>query len=295
MNLQRFIKKWDIKLRMISNNIILIIVILIAVGIIAYFYYNYKNSSSIPEDNHVVIQNDKKTKKNTKRVRFNKNVKYNTYKFDSTSDNNKKSDTSTSSYIFTQNGQSKIDVDSIFDSITSSDTCSLGKLDIEIDNNKKDDYSIIEEHTNISSGNHEKTEPEEMWDANFGLPLMNQDEKKKYIEKMKKNHKEYEKSLGQFTKYQMDNSTLIKTDITIDPFKPGHKSSSLKGKTVREIYDQQVAGPKPIPKKIKAKTANNIIYEDESELNGGVIKGTNLRGFDGINNGYKSAAFGNEF
>ncbi len=112
---------------------------------------------------------------------------------------------------------------------------------------------------------------------------------------MQNNHKDFQRSLGQFTQYQMDNRTLLKTDTTIDPFKPEKQSKSLKGRTVKEIYDQQVAGPKAKPKKIKSRTGTSIIYEDEAEMNGGTIKGTNLCGFDGINDGFKTAAFGNEF
>jgi hypothetical protein len=285
---------------MISNNIILIIFILIIIGIIVYFYYNYKNSGSVPEDNTVVLENNKKHNINNKRVRFNKSVKYNTYKNKlSSSSVNKNSDTSTSPFMFTPNNRPKIDVDSIFGSITSSDSRSPNKLEINLDDIDKPNYPIIDQlidqNTTIFPSNLDQTDPEAMWDANFGLPLMSKNDKKKFVEKMQKNHKEYEKSLGQFTQYQMDNSTLIKTDVIIDPFKLEHRSDCLKGQSVKDIYDRQVAGPKAKPKKIKIKTPTNIVYEDESELNGGNIKGTNLHGFDGVNDGYKSAAFGNEF
>ena len=41
--------------------------------------------------------------------------------------------------------------------------------------------------------------------------------------------------------------------------------------------------------------SDGIIYENESELNGGKIKDSNLCGFDGVTDGFKSADFGNEF
>src|SRR5277367_150470 len=110
---------------------------------------------------------------------------------------------------------------------------------------------------------------------------------------MQQNHKKYEKSVSEFAKYQTDRSTLIQTDTTINPFKPDHRSDQLKGKTVKEIYDTQVAGPRAKPKKIKKKTTNGTTYVDESELNGGAISGTeNLHGFDGIGDSHKTAAFG---
>ena len=135
---------------------------------------------------------------------------------------------------------------------------------------------------------------EQVWYNSFSTPLMDPDDKKKFYAKIQKSYKNYEKSFGEFIQYQMDNDTLIKTDITIDPFKP-EKRNNCDGKAIKDIYDEMVAPPKAKPKKIKKKTDRCIIYDDESELNGGNIRGTNLSGFDGVNDGYKSAAFGNEF
>ena len=64
---------------------------------------------------------------------------------------------------------------------------------------------------------------------------------------------------------------------------------------ISDIYDKQVEGPKSIPKKIKHMGSNNIVYENESGMNGGKILGANLHGFSGYTEFHKSANFGNEF
>ncbi|XWV26076.1 hypothetical protein QJ857_gp1004 [Tupanvirus soda lake] len=275
---------------MISNNIILIIFILIVIGIVVYFYYNYKNASTIQSGNVHVTTKDKHAKK----VRFNNNVEYNTYK-NKFSTSNCLSDSVSNSQIMSPQNRNKIDVDSIFSSGLSSD--SNQEIDL-VDDNSVSSVSSVRSPSpmqTICPSNLDQSDPEAMWDASFGLPLMTKEDKKKFISKMQKNHKDFQKSLGQFTQYQMDDSTIIKNDTTIDPFKPDHRSKSLKGRTVKEIYDEQVAGPKAKPKRIKTQTATTTIYEDETEINGGKIKGTNLHAFDGINDGFKTAAFGNEF
>ena len=136
--------------------------------------------------------------------------------------------------------------------------------------------------------------PDGSWDAQFGLPLINTNSKKKIAQQIKKEHDEYNKSLGKFNKYQMDKKSLIKTDITIDPFKSENKRH-FKGKAIRDIYDEQVAGPKATPKKIIRRCGSSIIYDNESEMNGGMLSGTSMHGYNGSKYGFKSANFGNEF
>ena len=285
---------------MISNNIILIFFILIVIGVIVYFYHNYKNMRYIQNEDNTVTLMENNKKKNNKRVRFNDNVKYNTYRNNSSiSSTNNFLGNSDNSFNCATKNKSKINVDDILTSIIpnncSLDLCNSINTNTNSENSIISDQLPIKKITNIFPSNFDHTDPEAMWDASFGLSLVNKDEKQIFTDKIKKNHKEYDESLGQFIQYQMDNSSLIKTDITIDPFKPEHKSNRLKGQTIKEIYDQQVAGPKAKPKRIKAKTSNNIIYEDESELNGGTLNGTNLCAFDNTNDIYKMAEFGNEF
>lgn len=268
---------------MVLNNIIIIIIVLIIIGVIVYFYYNCKNTAisnnSMTSKNNIFVT---KNNKSPKKVRFNDNIKYNTYKKNSILSNS----------IEMLSPGSKIDVDSIFTSIgknSSSDSPNSINESIKSINSSESDNS---ENNNFCSHNY--NQPEEVWDASFGLPLMSKEEKHKYIKQMHKNHRKYQKSFGKFTQYQTDNNTLIQTDTTINPFKEAKGSKSLKGNTVREIYDKQVAGPIAKPKKIKSKSDNKTFYEDEMEMNGGKIKGTNMCGFDNSNE-FRSAAFGNEF
>lgn len=266
----------------------MILLIFLVVGISVYFYYNYKCSlnknnsrktsysntfNSLRVGNPISYDNNMNSKK---RVRFNDNVKYNTYKYNTSSVNYDSPD-------------SKIN----FDILSSSDRISENPLkEISSDNTSMTASSVSEHH--VYPSNYNQTNPEELWDSNFGVPLIDKKNKERMVKKINREHRRYGKSLGNFIKYKTDDSTIIKTDITIDPFK--NNASEYNGKSIREIYDRQVAGPKAKPKRILKRTPNRIIYEDESEMNGGLIKGTtNLRGFEcGINN-YKDAAFDDEF
>ena len=157
-------------------------------------------------------------------------------------------------------------------------------------------YTPTSSKTKIIPSNLDQTDPTDTWDSSFGLPLMSAGEKRDYFYKMQENHKKLEKSMGEFTDYQMDRSTVIKTDTSIDPFKPSHHSASLENQTIQDIYDSKVSVYKAKPKKILKKTKSETTYKHESELNGGNINGTKgLHGFDGIGDSFKAASFGNEF
>jgi hypothetical protein len=157
-------------------------------------------------------------------------------------------------------------------------------------------YEPTSSKTKVIPSNVDQTDPNDTWDSSFGLPLMSADEKRDYFNRMQQNHKKLEKSLGEFTEYQMDRSTVIKTDTSIDPFKPCHHSPSLQDQTIKDIYDSQVSTYKAKPKKVLKTTKSETVYQHESELNGGKINGTKgLHGFDGIGDTFKAASFGNEF
>jgi hypothetical protein len=278
---------------MTTNNIILIILALIIIGFAVYIYYNYKKTNINNIDDILVSTKNN----NIKKVRFNNDIKIDNY--------NKKSSnkylSSASSPLgiplidMTSNNK-KIDVDRILSTsptgivLSSSANNSSEENQIDLISNNSTSCSSIEKFSENNFNDREAS-----WDTNFGLPLMSKEEKKKFVSKMQKNHKDYQKSLGKFVKYQTDDNTVIKTDITIDPFKPEKSKESFKGKLIRDIYDEQVVGPKAKNKKIKFRTPESIVYEHETEMNGGKIKGTNLCGFDGIKNDFKSAAFDSEF
>jgi hypothetical protein len=277
-----------------GNNILTILFIIIIIGMIAYIYYNHIKTavSNNNRDNKVTILNretelnlDSHRKKGTSRPTSNQIYK----KYFSP-----KPQVNSKTRLPNKSNRPKndiINVDDVLSSVTRSDIRSHCDP-----NDITEPFEIFNDVNDVVvPSNLENDDPDAAWDANFGLPLMDSNEKKKFIAKMFRSHKDYQKSLGDFIKYQTDDSTKIRTDITIDPFKPEHNSNKLKGKTVKEIYDEQVAGPTVIPKRIKGRTASTIIYDDESENNGGRIKGTNLIGFDGLGESYRAAAFGNEF
>ena len=300
--------------------------IILLVGIISYIYYQLKSPSTKNHTikpkynnpiNKKIINNNVNNKTNRplknnannnfnkrKKVKFDDNVKY--YFYEKNPEEMLSESPATRAYIATMatpiKNKTKINVDDIFSTETnyspaSSRSPSTYMSDEPSEISVRDYLSDRVDYLSdkILPVNLEEENPNDTWDSSFGLPLMTDNAKQKFAAKMHQNHKLYQKSLSQFNKYQLDNSTLIKTDITIDPFKPEKNSKNLKGKTIGQIYDEQVAGPKAIPKKIKTRTPTSIIYENESEMNGGRIKGTNLCGFDGISGSYKTAAFGNEF
>jgi hypothetical protein len=285
-----------------SNNPFIIIFIFVIIGIVIYCYYNYKNPNandfvSDVDSGKYQIQKQKnmskpkhklKPKPKTKQVRFNDNIKYNFYNRSASN----RSASLSPAQIYVDDIMSEDGGLSSYEKYNSPKCKRSPKTFVEIDL----DDDVVALDTNVMPSNLDQTNPEETWDASFGLPLMSNNEKKDYFDKMQKNHKRYEKSLSEFTKYQTDSSTIIKTETTIDPFKPDHRSESLKGRAIKDIYDEQVAGPKAKPKRVKRRSSSRVIYEDESELNGGAIPGTNnLHGYDGVNETQKTAAFGNEF
>ena len=135
----------------------------------------------------------------------------------------------------------------------------------------------------------------ESWDSSFGLPLMEPEEKRVFFAKMQQNWTKYNDSIRDFDKFQNNRDNVEEPKTTIDPFVTDHRSKQLIGKSIKEIYDEQVAGPTAKPMKVLNKTKTNVYYEDEPEMNGGTIRGTSLIGYDGLNGGYESSSFGNGF
>lgn len=152
---------------------------------------------------------------------------------------------------------------------------------------------------NIIPSNFDIIDPNQKWDSSFGLPLMEKKEQAAYFAAMMNNYSKFTDTLDRFGQYVTDQSTIIKTETTIDPFKPSTKSCQLDKKTVQEIYDKQVQGPQIVQKKIKSRTLDGIIYDNESELNGGKMSGTDVVGASGIGKNFgdtwESASFGNGF
>jgi hypothetical protein len=245
---------------MTFSNIISIIIILLVIGTIAYIYLNP------PSKNSAVIKPEL-----TKHVQFDDNIKY-----DTSSDN--------------LNLSSDIPM---LDSIASIDFDDLSSIDnMAHSETKSPHYSDnLTPTMPVSPINAEQVD--KGWDANFGVPLATSKETAKHINKIKKEHEDYQKSLGKFTRHQTDNDILIKSDVTIDPFDPKNKSRVV-NKTVQEIYDDCTKAPQAKPKRVLKTTPLSVVYENESEMNGGRIRGTRLSGYDKLNK-QQIADFGDAF
>ena len=115
----------------------------------------------------------------------------------------------------------------------------------------------------LSSSRFKKVNPDSksVFD-NFGLPLISKEENELYTKKIHDSHKQYQKSFGDFTKYQTDHSAIIENDL----MKPELTKSYLKGKTAQEVYDEQVAGPKVKKKKVVKQDTHSTIYEGNNPM-----------------------------
>lgn len=243
---------------MVSKNIINIIMIFIIIGIIIYFYFNKSQQiASSPKINKVSsIKKIPKPKHKKKKVRFNNKVTCHYYDKD------------------TPYKSDLIDMDKIL--YTESD---------------KEIKPIIKKF-NIQASNVSLDLPDQ-WDSNFGLPLVDKDERKVHFDRVQKSNKNYAESISDFVEYQVDSQSIVEPEFKIDPFKPNKKS--LSGMAIRDIYDKQVEGPRAKPKQIKKETPSMIYYEDEVANNGGIIEGTNLRGYGSYDETFMSSAFSNQF
>lgn len=301
---------------MALSTIIWIMVIILFVGIIAYLYYHYANqpeffktvTRTVSRNKNATKTGSNKTSKikkkrpskaielsdgaeaEKKRVRFDSDVTYKTFP---------KVKSSISSGILTPSYRPRrrpiptLHSPAPSNPHTSSEGIRLTDSPASASRSETRSASetrSVSETKPIRPSNLDHSE--QAWDAGFGLPLMAPKDKSRFVNKMRDNHDQYQQSMGDMTKYQMDRSTVIQTDTTIDPFK---NAGGYDGLTVKDIYDRQTAGPQAKPKNISRRTDNLTIYSSESELNGGKLKGTNLNGFDGCNGEYQSAAFGNGF
>lgn len=218
------------------NNVFVIILIILIAGIIVYFYYQHTNNIHKSSDNYENKNNIKIKKK--KNVRFNNNVKYIDEKNNLEKFRRNNNKNKVKKYPFNQN-------------IT----------------NKTNDLPNWQDINGFNDA-------ETIWDSSFGQPLIKESEKKKFAEKIKRNHKKFEKALGCFTEYQTDNNVIVKTDITIDPFKS-------KGRYIKDIYDDSIKQLIP-----KSKRSSNMIEPNDPMAHDESIMG---------NSYYKSASFGDEF
>ena len=246
---------------MISKNILIIFLIFLIIGVTVSFYYDYRIRKSINKDKH---------------VRFNNIVSY--YVYPSNRKNNNERDNSKK--------VNNIDAKAV--------TSVQNRRDLKYDTSPYfcPGSDISEE---VRSNSDKLGFDTDGWDESFGLPLMGAAEKKRYFEKMQKNHKKLEKSLDSFTKYKNDQSNVIFKGTSIDPFKNDHRHCQLMNRSIKDIYDEQVIAPEAKRKQIVQQTNDETIYDNEPDMNGGAIPGTNLFGFNGVYETCGSANIVNEF
>lgn len=111
---------------------------------------------------------------------------------------------------------------------------------------------------------------ENQWDSNFNSSLIDKGESDAYYEKILKENNIALKSMDKYTNFK-DKKKYMESK---------KKFSQLEGQTIKDIYDDQVSNISAIPKKIKNVRDNEIIYDDESENNGGNVLESNLFAYD---------------
>lgn len=268
---------------MLSKNLIIFIIILFLIGIIVYFYYNndhtyqnLMNSGNVPQKNTQRSYNSEKFMTDSKTY-CPKKDKINSY-----------CDNKSNNKFCKKRKKRTINVDSILEKCPDlyDNMNAINYYNYETDNYTYTNDKM--ENDDICPAN--LTKNNNNWDTNFDNQIIDKDEMSKYFEKIKKDNTKIIKAISDFKEYQDDRSNVIENDVS-DPFKQEHRSQ---GRAIKDIYDEQVSNPKPVPKKIKTKTKNEIIYDNEDVMNGGKIKGTALSGYN-LENCYKDAKFHNDF
>lgn len=278
---------------MISEKVFTILIILAVIITVIYCYYNCEQHivpvSRSNQGEYIITPKQTIEQFNSdnntlpvKKVRFNDKVEYNYYYHP-----NAKTTKIKNRF---QTPYAKQNETSTEESDSKTSECGLNVDQIISETNLKPKVNLT---THIQPANLEIEN--DKWDSSFGIPLMSQQEQSDYFVKMMDNHKKFDNSIGEFYEYVTDQSTILKTDITIDPFKMPTRSNGLKGKAIADIYDEEVKGPEAKPKKIKYQNGDITIYDNESSNNGGKIPGTNLFGFTSYKEQPQSAMFGNGF
>jgi len=273
---------------MFSNNLIYVIMFFITIGIIVYIYLDrssVNNFEPIKKRTKSCIKKKDKKRRSKKKVRFDDNVKYHYY--DTPIDMDKVLYGSrTELHQYRQKAEQ-------LSELSEHDSEETQLKPVLSDSDHQNHFAVPD--FNINASNLEM--PDNAWDASFGVPLVNKDERKVHFDRVQKSNKKYEQNMGDFVEYQTDRSSVVEPEFKIDPFKPTKVSNELTSKKIREIYDEQVQTPKAKPKKIRNKSLGVTYYENETENNGGMIRGTHLHGSKGSRHTetYGSAAFGNEF
>ena len=133
------------------------------------------------------------------------------------------------------------------------------------------------------------------WDAQFGKPLVRASQRRKFNDKMRKEHREHQKSFSKFNRYMMDDKAVIKTNTSLNLFRDPKASKRFQDRPIGDIYDSIVAPPRARPKKVSHKKGSTVMYDDDEEANSGELRGTHFKCFDERDETFGKAKFEDQF
>lgn len=122
-----------------------------------------------------------------------------------------------------------------------------------------------------TSSEPESPSPEEnQWASNFNSSLIDKKESDAYYKKIMKENCDTLKSMDEYNNFK-DKKKYIQKKKTFN---------NLEGQTLKDIYDDQVSNVSAIPKRVKEVKDGEVIYDSESENNGGNVLESNLFAYD---------------
>jgi hypothetical protein len=301
-------------------NILVIVMILVIIGVVIYIYYDqlnntenkkYINIKKICKSNRFKRKKSSDSKKisnSKKRVTFDPTVTYVSPPIHEAPNNSLSiskifnDDTTIDSLgIWSSTPRESISIqvqsppDSIFDNYQSyykPNTLSPSII-------KSASPSLDIDNDDVIPANDDYGDENDEWDSNFGIPLVEENQKKKFGRQLRKEYDKYYDSFDNFNKKYQDMSDLVEEREKIDPFDESN-AKYFEGKTIGEIFDEQNAGPILKNKKVKKVGTNEIIYEDEKKINGGYFykcgkNNVHAYHWDPSKSDYKSSDIHNEF
>ena len=94
----------------------------------------------------------------------------------------------------------------------------------------------------------------------------------------------------------LDKNLLNQYDSLLDIYKANPNDKRLVGLKIKDIYDKETENPKALPKKKIMKKNGMIYYKDETEMNGGVLNGSNgMIGYSNDENIFDNIRYNGDF
>jgi len=118
------------------------------------------------------------------------------------------------------------------------------------------------------------------WADSYASKVINQDDQNKYMNKIKRSHESYGKSMCQFYKYQTNREVKMIKDPVASIFESNPNDPRLKGLKIKEIYDKQIPHFEDPQKKVESIMPGYVNYSNESDMNGALLNGSSIHGYD---------------